>query len=146
RRHVYMFRSQFASLARYYLHRIQQAEQIKNFPEANFQMLLLQPGADKEDYTYLRENADKVIAESKKRVSEILNRAQEVMPVEIVLDGGEPNMTSTFKYQGATYPRYSEGIATDFVQMYFDADDNDKAEKLGKELAKQNKQAIEFFL
>lgn len=146
RRHVYMFRSQFASLARYYLHRIQQAQQIKNFPEANFQMLLLQPGADKEDYMYLRENADKVIAESKKRVSEILNRSQEVMPVEVVLDGGEPNMTSTFKYEGATYPRYSEGITVDFVQMYFDADDNERAEKLGKELAKQNKQAIDFFL
>ncbi len=146
RRHVIMFRSQFAALTRYYLHRIQQAQQIKSFPEANFDMLLLQPGVNKEDYVYLRKNADNVIAESKKRIVEILNRAEEVMPVAFVLDGGEPNVVSSFKYQGGDYPRYSDGVVVDFVQMYYDADANDQAEKLGKELAKQYKQGIEYFL
>lgn len=146
RRHVTMFRHQFATLSRYYLHRIQQAEQIKNFPEANFAQLLSQPGVDVEDYTYLRKNADQVIADSKKKVSNLLNRAQQVMPVEFVLDNGEPNVTSTFNYQGGTYPRYSDGVAIDFVQMLYDADDNESAEKLGLELEKQYKQGIEFFL
>jgi len=146
RRHVYMFRSQFATLARYYLHRIQLAQQVKNYPEETFQLMLLQPTVDTEDYLYLRQNADKEIATIKKQVSQILNRAQEVMPVEIVLDAGEPNRTSSFNYQGESYPRYSEGMAIDFVQQYFDVNDTINAEKLGKTLADQNKQAIEYFL
>lgn len=146
RRHVYMFRSQFATLARYYMQRLSMAEQIKNFPEANFQGLLMQPGTDREDFIYIRENADKVIDECKKKTIAILNRAQEVMPVEHVLDLGEANMVATFKFQGATYPRYAEGLTLDFVQMYYDAGDRDGAEKLGKTLAKQYKQAIEYFM
>lgn len=146
RRHVIQYRSQFASLARYYLQRIQQAERVKSYPDNYFEMLKAQESPDSKEVLELRENADKIIAESKKRVSELLNRAQKVMPVEIVLDGGEPNPAGSFTYQGANYPRYSEGIVVDFVQMYYDADDNVQAEKLGAELAKQYKQGIEFFL
>jgi len=146
RRHVYMFRSQFVTLVRYYLHRIQLAQQIKNYPQETYEIILNQPNVDKQDYKYLRENADKEIEQTKKRVTEVLNRAQEVMPVEIVLDAGEPNRTSSFNYQGGTYPRYSEGIAIDFVQQYFDVNDTINAEKLGKLLADQNKQAVEYFI
>lgn len=147
RRHVIQYRSQFASLTRYYLHKMEQAERVKSYPDSYFEMLKTQPKtAENTEILELRANADKTIAESKKRVSELLNRSQQVMPVEFVLDGGEPNMAGSFKYQGANYPRYSDGVVVDFVQMYYDADDNVQAEKLGTELAKQYKQGIEFFL
>lgn len=146
RRHVIQYRSQFASLVRYYLQRIQQVERIKSYPDEYFEMMKLQSGGENQDLLEMRANADKIIAESKKRVSALLNRVQEVMPVEIVLDGGEPNPAGSFEYKKSDYPRYSDGIAGDFVQMYYDVDDNDQAEKLGAELAKQYRQSIEFFL
>lgn len=148
RRHVIQYRSQFASLVRYYLHTIDQAERVKEYPDSYIDMIKNQPVLQpaEAEVLELRKNADQVIAEAKKRVSALLDRSQEVMPVEFVLDAGEPNPAGSFKYQGANYPRYSDGIVVDYVQMYYDADNNAKAEKLGTELAKQYKQSIEFFL
>jgi hypothetical protein len=146
RRHVIQYRSQFASLVKYYLHQIQQAERVKSYPSTYLDMLKTQNTPESAEILRMSADADKIIADSKKKVSDLLNRAEEVMPVSIVLDGGEPNPASTFEYQGARFPRYSDGIVVDFVQMYYDADNVPQAEKLGTELEKQYRQSIEFFL
>lgn len=148
RRHVIQYRSQFASLAKYYMHRIEQVKRAQSYPVNYIQMLEGKDikSEDEKEILDLIKNGDKIIADAKKRISLILNRAQEVMPVEFVLDGGEPTMSSQFKYQGANYPRYSDGVVVDFVQMFYDADDKKSADKLGLSLEKQYRQNIEFFL
>lgn len=149
RRHVIQYRSQFASLVKYYLHSNEQVKNAQSYPEEYLQMLKNQAGTDAasvEKMIDLRKNGAKILAENNKRISALLNRSQEVMPIEIVLDAGEPNPVSSFKYQGTDYPRYADGIVVDYVQMYYDAGDKKQGDKLGIELEKQYKQSIEYFL
>lgn len=146
RRHVIQFRSQFATIVRYYIQEIKNAERIKALPDSYIEMLKTQPGDQNAQVLEIRKDADKIISQAKERVTALLNRSEEVMPVEIVLDAGEPNSAGSIKYEGAEYPRYSDGIVVDFVQMYYDAGNKEQADKLGEKLAKQYQQSIDFFL
>lgn len=146
RRQVSQFRNQFAALARLYLNKIQQVNQAKNLPDSYINMLPKNAASNESDIAYMHNHADQLLKKYKSRVIDILDRAEEVMPIDIVLDGGEPRVAGTFRYQGAPFPKYVDGLTADFVQFYFDVDSHEKANQLGQKIAKQQQQTIEFFL
>src|SRR5690606_37321397 len=68
-------------------------------------------------------------------------------PAALVLDNGEPSANGAkLEYGGATYPRYTDGVLVDYVQMYYDVDNVKQAEKLGLEMEMQYRSVVEFFL
>ncbi len=146
RRHVVQYRSQFASLVKYYLNSNDNIKRAQSYPEEYLKTSAQAGNADAAKLLELRKNADQTIAENNKHISALLNRAEEVMPIDVVLDSGEPGMVGSFKYQGSEYPRYSDGVVSDFVEMYYSAGDKKQGDALGLKMEKQLRQAIEYFL
>ncbi len=147
RRHTVQFRQQFISLAKYYLQTVDLANRALTYPEEYVQSL--KERGDLENYERIsnfRNNHDKVVEEAKQKVVSLLNKSLQVMPASIVLDGGEPQQTAYIEVDGARYPRYSDGVLTDYVQAFYEVGANAEAEKLGNELADHYEQAINFFL
>lgn len=147
RRHTVQFRTQFAALSRYYVQTADLSNRALEYPEEY--IASLKANGDIKNYTRLKELRDNnasIVADAQAKVVTLLNKSLAVMPANIVLDGGESNQTGVLNSQGAQYPRYSSGVLTDYVQMYYDVKAVKEAEKLGNELAAQYEQTINFFL
>src|SRR5690606_11615263 len=124
RRHTTQYRMHFATLCRYYLNRMAMAERIKTIgPDYIESMRMQGRESEAENAQYLTDNYDKVVAEAKDHVSKLLDHSLKVMPAALVLDNGEPSANGAkLEYGGATYPRYTDGVLVDYVQMYYDVD------------------------
>ncbi len=147
RRHTVQFRSQFASLARYYVQTAEISNRSMTYPEEY--LTSLKASGDLVNYNRImdmRNNNANIVAEANKKVVALLNKSLAVMPAEIVLDGGEANQIGGIKTAEGQYPRYGSGVLTDYVQLYYDVNAVKEAEKLGNVLAGHYEQAIKFFL
>lgn len=141
-------RSQFAQLADYYVKKAEQEKQkgatygtqIGNIRASGNTRL-----ADSLAGTL--EGSDERIAFYNKRAINLINRSLKVMPLENVIDYGEPNATKR-RLQGPDgneYTMYQDGNVHDYVQILYRAGDKAGAQKLGMKVADQLESIIKFF-
>jgi hypothetical protein len=93
----------------------------------------------------------------KKGAVSLLDKSLELMPLETVLDFGEVNQIdpmnslkinaahTNFMYQGQDVKAKSSGCLHEYVQLYFMADDKNKATKLGMKLADNYETIFNYF-
>lgn len=148
RRHTAQYRLHFSTLAEYYANRIVMAEQAmkQGQPYVDY---LRNAGrkSEADDASYFIKNYDKVIAESKSRISTLLRKSLKEMPAAVVLDIGEPTIArEKIQANGIEYPTYSDGTLYDYIELLYLADDKKTADALGLELARQYESIIEFYL
>lgn len=135
RRHTSQYRMHFASLAEFYLNRIDDQEKIKtdlaqmktfNAPKEQIKQL------EKQILTASQ------IAEYKKRVTKLILHSLKVMPIAHVIDMGEPNPgQERYKTAGGELQSYNDGLLHDYVAYLYRSGAKQEAEKLGLKLAEQ---------
>jgi hypothetical protein len=148
RRHTSQYRLHFSTLAEYYANRIMQADNAKKQGQPYVDYLVnAGKAAEAIDAKFYIQNYDKLVAESKKKISALLRRSLDVMPAAIVLDNGEPSVgREKIKANGIEYPTYTDGTLVDYIELLYLADDDETADALGLELARQYESAVEFYL
>lgn len=149
RRQTSQFRSQFAQLGEYYVNMALQEEQNQmQFPAIIRNMRAAGQSAQADSLEKTMQGADKRITDYRKRAVSLVNRSLEVMPVEYVIDYGEPQGTKR-KLKGSDgteYVAYQDGSLHDYVTILFRAGDKNGGEKLGLKVAAQLESIINFFL
>lgn len=141
RRHTKQYRAHFYTLAEEYMAQVYQSGQaFRGAPTLT----------------------EKEIAENKKRAIALLKKSLEVMPADVVIDYGEPNMSRDprdgYKQLDASgrvlrdengqevkLKGYVDGDLHNYVTLFYGAGDIDAAEKLGLTLADQLESIIDYF-
>ncbi len=151
RRHTVQFRLHFASLANYYLEKVD----IEKRDSSNIG-LYRRAGRNKEadslvklfeikyngPLSKLNERAKGYRA----RALKLINRSLEVMPAEIVIDYGEPQETrEEYRNGGLVFNAWSDGILHEYVGILFRAGDKKGAEKLAATVAGQLESIFMYF-
>ena len=148
RRHTSQFRTNFVKLAETYVR------------DAEFEM------ARKENYTSqiarfkaagnnrladslknVIAGADERAAKYNKRAIALIQKSLKVMPVDLVIDYGEPNpdgreMKGT---DGASYQSFADGSLHDYVSILYRAGDKVGGEKLGTQIAQEIETIFNYF-
>jgi hypothetical protein len=83
----------------------------------------------------------------KTKANNLLKRSLEVMPIETVLDGGEPNPSrESYKDGGREKQSFQDGVLQDYMELFYAAGDKESAEKYGLSVAKKVESVINYFL
>lgn len=91
--------------------------------------------------------ADERSATYKKKAIALIKKSLDAMPIERVIDYGEPNpdgrqLKGT---DGIDYDSYSDGSLHDYVSILYRAGDKKSAEKLGAQVAKELETILTYF-
>jgi hypothetical protein len=151
RRHTVQFRLHFASLATYFLDKVEMeqrdASTIKMYYNAGrpreadslVKMFELKYNGPLSKVT---ERANGYRAKALK----LIKRSLEVMPAEIVIDYGEPQQTrEEYRNAGLVFNAWSDGILHEYVGILLRAGDAKAAEKLAATVAGQLESIFMFF-
>lgn len=150
RRHTSQYRDHFSRLADSYLQDadMEQRQKMMYGP----QIASLRSGGNARVADSLQKiitGADERIALYKKRAIQLINKSIEVMPVDLVIDYGEPQRGSEREdYQvspGVSYANYSDGALHEYVGILYRAGDKAGAEKLGLQVAKHLESSLIYF-
>ena len=155
RRHTSQFRTQFYSLAEYYIQLAENEEKFNNTdtPEG----MTYDVACEKRGEIGLAKEIRSNPSGSKKRISlyrqkaaNLLNKSLKIMPTEYVIDGGEPSRNPQEKYKNPFNNKneiegYNDGSITDYVGMLIKAGDYNSASNLGLKMLNQKSQTINFF-
>src|SRR5574343_234829 len=148
RRHTSQYRLHFASLADDYLMRADNEDQMRDQKLMNIK-LLRQNGqaAQANQLEASLKGVDERIANYKKKASELINRSLQVMPADVVIDYGEPQMDGRKEYmlEGVQIPSYNDGILHDYVGLLYRSGDKKSAEALGKTVADQLESIVKYY-
>ena len=151
RRHTVQFRLHFASLANYYLDKVEMEQR-----EASNIDLYRRAGRTKEadslvklfelkyngSISKMSERAEGYLARARK----LINRSLEVMPAEIVIDYGEPQETrEEYNNGGLKFNAWSDGILHEYVGILYRAGDRKGADKLATVIAGQLESIFMYF-
>jgi hypothetical protein len=151
RRHTVQFRLHFASLANYYLDKVEMEQR----DAANIN-LYSRAGRNKEADSLLKifelkyngpiskmtERAEGYRARARK----LIGRSLEVMPAEIVIDYGEPQETrEEYRNGGLKFNAWSDGILHEYVGILYRAGDRKGADKLATVIAGQLESIFMYF-
>lgn len=133
RRHTKQYRSHFYQLAEEFMMKASQGEQ--GFDARGLPGKKMSPAK---------------IAEYKKKAIALIHRSLEVMPAEIVIDYGEPNLSRDPKdgyriSKDQELQGYTDGDLHNYVTILYAAGDIKGAEKLGNILADQLESIINYF-
>lgn len=148
RRHTSQFRSNFAKLADSYL---QEADMEKRRKEQFApQIKNLRAGGNvrvADSLENVLKGADERIADYKKRAIQLIKKSIEVMPLDRVIDYGEPNpdRQDLEVSAGISYPGYADGIMQDYVGILYRAGDKARASKLAEQVADQLESILNYF-
>lgn len=147
RRTTIQYRSQFLYLAQDYLSKVDYANSLLKTGLSGIEAYRLQGRADE---AKAMEKAFKTaktdIVTYKKRAANLLKRSLEVMPANIVLDGGEPNQTrQKYNIGSEEFAAYSDGVLQDYVALMYQAGDKKGANDLGMEIARQMESIFNFY-
>ena len=132
RRHTTQYRHYFYVLAAQFAQDYTQAKAMANTPDS-----LIPPSERGKD-----------TAKSKEKTIAIVNKAMQVMPLENVLDYGEPNsqkQQAPGNPQDYTYA-YSDGKVHELVALLYRVDANQEAEALGSQVADRLESIMNFVL
>ncbi|MFA7272645.1 MAG: DUF2723 domain-containing protein [Crocinitomicaceae bacterium] len=148
RRETEKYRQHFEVLADGYLRKVDEAEQMKKLGAAYIENLKANNQMQNAvRYEYILKNADNIIKESKKRAVALIQKSVQIMPVNLVYDHGEAKPSrDVYRVGEAQYQGYSDGSLHGYVEILFRAGANDKANKLGLELAPQLESIIQYYL
>lgn len=148
RRHTSQYRDQFFRLADAYLSEADEIKSNKNlYPEQikMYRQMGRNKSADSLQFIYT--NADKTIKENKAFAIKLIKRSLEVMPIDRVIDYGEPN-PGRENYElgnGLSYPAYTDGTLHDYVGILFRAGDKQGGEKLASSLSIEIETILRYF-
>jgi hypothetical protein len=148
RRHTSQYRLYFASLADYYLSKAMQEKQSAANNRMNIQLLRKNGAAAQANQLEEKlKGVDAKIAMYKKKAAALVKKSIAVMPIDIVIDNGEPQPDGRQKYNngGVALEAFSDGILHDYVKMLYQAGDKKEAEKLGKGVADQLESIIRYY-
>ena len=151
RRHTVQFRLHFASLANYFLDKVEMEER-----DASTIKMYYNAGRPKEADSLVKLFEQKYNGPLSKmtqravgyraKALKLIKRSLEVMPAEIVIDYGEPQETREQYRNGAlTFNAWSDGILHEYVGILFRAGDAKGAEKLAATVAGQLESIFMFF-
>ncbi len=148
RRHTSQYRDHFSRLADAYL---REAEELKaNKAIYPSQISMLRQSGKKQSADSLQailSGADKKIVENKKFAIKLINRSLEVMPIENVIDYGEPTPSrETYEVgPGMSYSAYTDGTLHDYVGVLYRAGDKKRGEQVATEVAKHIESILNYF-
>lgn len=149
RRHTSQYRQQFEVLAEDYLRIADEAAQIKQRGQEYIGMVRNAANQQQEANRMQRiyDNSDKIIKESRKKAIEVVKYAMKVMPVDLVIDNGEPSPSNeSYEMNQVQFRAYSDGNLHNYVSILFRAGDKVAANKLGLDVAKQLESIVGYFL
>lgn len=149
RRQTGQFRSQFAQLAEYYLNEAMETEQnLVQFDMYEARMRAAGQNREADSIAGTLKGADKRIREYKQRAIKLINRSLAVMPVDNVIDYGEPqgSKRQLTGPDGTKYTAYQDGILHEYVTLLYRAGDKAGAEKLGMQIADDLESIMNYFL
>jgi hypothetical protein len=148
RRHTSQYRDQFIRLAEAYLN---EADELKNgkiqFPGQINELRSAGQTKTADSLQNVLKNADKTIADNKKKAIELIERSINVMPISNVIDYGEPNPgNANFELApGVTFEGYSDGTLHEYVGILYRAGNKAKANKLAGEVATHIESILNYF-
>jgi hypothetical protein len=148
RRHTSQYRDQFIRLAEAFLN---EADELKNgkiqFPGQISELRGAGQSKTADSLQNILKNADKTIADNKKKAIELIDRSINVMPISNVIDYGEPNPgNANFELApGVTFEGYSDGTLHEYVGVLYRAGNKAKANKLAGEVATQIESILNYF-
>lgn len=148
RRHTSQYRSNFARLAEYY---VRDAEfEISRKDDYTPQIASLRAagnGRVADSLANVIKGADERAAADKKKAIALIKKSLAVMPIDIVIDYGEPNPDGRelTDADGVTYPSYADGTLHDYVSLLYRAGDKAGAEKLGMQVAGELESILNYF-
>jgi hypothetical protein len=148
RRHTSQYRLHYASLADDYLMRADNEDQVRKQKLTNIQLLRKNgQGAQANQLEASLKGVDERIANYKKKAKDLINRSLQVMPADVVIDYGEPQMDGRKDYMldGVQIPSYNDGILHDYVGLLYRAGDKKSAEALGQTVADQLESIIKYY-
>ncbi|MEN9999007.1 MAG: hypothetical protein RI922_1997 [Bacteroidota bacterium] len=148
RRHTSQYRLHYASLADDYLMRADNEDQVRKQKLTNIQLLRQNgQGAQANQLEASLKGVDERIANYKKKAKDLINRSLQVMPADVVIDYGEPQMDGRKDYMldGVQIPSYNDGILHDYVDLLYRAGDKKSAEALGQTVADQLESIIKYY-
>lgn len=147
RRQTSQFRGHFSVLAQELIRKVDEAKEVKA-KGMDFIKMYEQAGRKEEAARYLKiyKNADKIIAENKKKAIALIKHAIEIMPLETVIDFGEPRKSGkTFDLGSVKVSAYGDGTVPEYVAVLFTAGDKKAANDFGLKVAKQLESIIKYF-
>ncbi len=148
RRHTSQYRSNFARLAEVY---VRTAEMEEN-KEKSYrpEIVRLRAGGNTRVADSLEnsiKNATTDAANFKKKAIDLIKKSIEVMPIDRVIDYGEPTSDGRRLrgLDGGEYSSYTDGSLHDYVGLLYRAGDKESAEKLGIQVAKEIETILNYF-
>lgn len=148
RRHTSQFRDHFSRLADALLREVDNAERQKMVYGPQIKSLKSIGRAQTADsLQQIVSEAEKRTVNNKKMAIELIKKSIEVMPVDLVIDYGEPQPARD-DYEvspGVSFESYSDGVLHDYVGILYRAGDKAGAEKLGAQVADQIESILNYF-
>ncbi|MBI1838078.1 MAG: DUF2723 domain-containing protein [Flavobacteriia bacterium] len=138
RRQTVQFRSNFATLAQELVRVADEAKEIKKRGLSNIKAYELAGRKDEADRMLkIYKNADNIIAVNKSKAIKLIKKSLEVIPIDVVLDYGEPRGTGKPYSETSSCEVISDGTLQEYVSILFAAGDKKLANELGIKVAKQ---------
>jgi hypothetical protein len=147
RRHTSQYRDEFTRLADAYLSEADEIESNKNIYPNQISMLR-QMGKTKsaDSLQNIYQNADKTIKANKAFAAKLIRRSLEVMPIERVIDYGEPTPgRENYDNGGTSFTAYTDGTLHDYVGILFRAGTKKEGEALATKLADELESILNYF-
>jgi hypothetical protein len=148
RRHTSQYRYQFMTLAQHYLTLAEEEETFYKNPDQSAEYYK-RSGEEIRAKFLLdgKATATERIKGYKTKAVNLLKRSMEVMPIETVIDGGEPNPSrESYKDGGREKQSFQDGVLQDYMELFYAAGDKESAEKYGLSVAKKVESVINYFL
>jgi hypothetical protein len=148
RRHTSQFRTNFAKLAETY---VRDAEfEIARKENYTSQIARFRAAGNNSTADSLKNviaGADERAAKNNKKAIALIQKSLKVMPVELVIDYGEPNPDGREMKgaDGASYQSFADGSLHDYVSILYRAGDKAGAEKLGAQIAGELETIFNYF-
>ena len=148
RRHTSQFRDHFSRLADALLRDAENAERQQSvYGPQIISLKSAGRGQTADSLQQVVADAQKRTVNNKKMASALIKKSLEVMPVDLVIDYGEPQPSrDDFEVsQGVSYANYADGVLHDYVGILYRAGDKAAAEKLGMQVADQIESIFNYY-
>ena len=148
RRHTSQYRDQFTRLADTYL---SEADELKNnksiYPSQISMLRQLGKTKSADSLQKIFSNADKTIKDNKAFAIKLIKRSLEVMPIERVIDYGEPTpgRENYDPGNGQTFEAFTDGTIQDYVGILFRAGDKKGGEALALKVGNELETILKYF-